>query len=113
MNEQIRGVDPMPSWLVVRYIAVAAELERLHGAIFATEFLRDVGITPDFDSGDSERADSFYVCSRTNFAGTFDATNSLSGESKPSRYGLDVNPPAPRPGRTIRYGGAAGVRPPP
>jgi hypothetical protein len=68
MNEQIRDVDPVPSWLVVRYIAVATELERMHGAIFATEFLHDVGITPGFDSGDSETSHSFYLCSRADFA---------------------------------------------
>jgi hypothetical protein len=52
MNEQIVGVDPIPPWLVVRYVAVATELERMHGAIFATEFLHDIGIASDFDSCD-------------------------------------------------------------
>jgi hypothetical protein len=44
MNEQIVGVDPVPPWLMVRYIAVATELERMHGAVFAAEFLNDIGI---------------------------------------------------------------------
>jgi hypothetical protein len=46
MNEQFVGLDPVPSWLMARYIAVATELERMHGAAFAAAFLNDIGIVP-------------------------------------------------------------------
>jgi hypothetical protein len=38
-------VAPMPTWLLDRCIAVAAELERMHGAEFAAAFLNDIGAT--------------------------------------------------------------------
>jgi hypothetical protein len=37
--------DRVPDWLQARYIAVAAELERMHGATFAAAYLDDVGVT--------------------------------------------------------------------
>jgi hypothetical protein len=61
MNEQIVGVDPVPPWLVVRYIAVATELERMHGANYAIAFLHDIGIASDFDSRDSEWSGRFQI----------------------------------------------------
>jgi AraC-like DNA-binding protein len=46
MEIQNEPVVPMPAWLLDRYIAVAAELERMHGAAFAAAFLHDMGVTP-------------------------------------------------------------------
>jgi hypothetical protein len=40
------AATPIPAWLQARYIALAAELERMHGAAFAVAFLRDIGIAP-------------------------------------------------------------------
>jgi hypothetical protein len=37
MDEDV--IERVPAWLQARYIAVAAELERMHGAAFADEFL--------------------------------------------------------------------------
>jgi hypothetical protein len=45
MNEQKGVAPPMPAWLLERCFAVAAELERLHGAKFAAAFLNDIGAT--------------------------------------------------------------------
>jgi hypothetical protein len=45
MNEHNGAVTPMPDWLLACCIAVAAELERIHGAEFATAFLNDIGAT--------------------------------------------------------------------
>jgi hypothetical protein len=42
------GADTqMPAWLRARHIAVAVELEIMHGAPFAAAFLSDIGIAPD------------------------------------------------------------------
>jgi hypothetical protein len=46
LKEQIGSVDPVPSWLMVRYIALATERERMHGTAIAAEFLNDIGIAP-------------------------------------------------------------------
>jgi hypothetical protein len=46
MNRQNGSVEQMPAWLQARYIALAAELERTHGATFAVAFLSDSGIAP-------------------------------------------------------------------
>jgi hypothetical protein len=40
-------IEQMPAWLLARYVAVAAELERTHGAKFAAAFLVDLGIAPN------------------------------------------------------------------
>jgi hypothetical protein len=45
MNTRNEPVVPMPAWLLDRCIAVAAELERMHGAEFAAAFLNDIGAT--------------------------------------------------------------------
>jgi hypothetical protein len=45
MNIQNEPVVPMQVWLLDRCIAVAAELERMHGAKFAAAFLNDIGAT--------------------------------------------------------------------
>jgi hypothetical protein len=45
MDIQNEPVAPMPAWLLDRCIAVAAELERMHGAEFAAAFLNDIGAT--------------------------------------------------------------------
>lgn len=50
MNDQIGAVAPMPAWLLARCIAVAAELERMHGAKFAAALLNDIGVTPEMCS---------------------------------------------------------------
>jgi hypothetical protein len=50
MNEHNRTITPMPDWLLARCIAVAAELERMHGPEFAAEFLNDIGATAQFHS---------------------------------------------------------------
>jgi hypothetical protein len=46
MNIQNEPFVPLPAWLLDRCIAVAAELERMHGAEFAAAFLNDIGVTP-------------------------------------------------------------------
>jgi hypothetical protein len=45
MNTQNEAVVHMPAWLLDCCIAVAAELERMHGAEFAAAFLNDIGAT--------------------------------------------------------------------
>jgi hypothetical protein len=50
MDNQNGAVVPMPAWLLERCIAVAAELERMHGAQFAAAFLNDIGVTPEMYS---------------------------------------------------------------
>jgi hypothetical protein len=47
MDNQNGTVAPMPDWLLDRYIAVAEELERIHGPAFAATFLNDIGVTPE------------------------------------------------------------------
>lgn len=46
MGKQDRTGMQMPAELVERYIAVAAELESMHGAPFAAAFLSDIGVVP-------------------------------------------------------------------
>jgi hypothetical protein len=43
--QKTESVVPMPAWLFDQCIAVAAELERMHGAEFAAAFLKDIGAT--------------------------------------------------------------------
>jgi hypothetical protein len=56
MNKPNRAVVHMPAWLHSRYIALAQELERMHGAAFADAFLTDIGIVPHPEEPKGQRA---------------------------------------------------------
>jgi hypothetical protein len=37
----------IPAWLLARYLVLAEELGRMHGAEFSAAFLSDIGVVPD------------------------------------------------------------------